>query len=664
MTKLKYQARASATRKASSIHSGGLPESKLALNYAFENPVYQKLFRLFQRRIEGLLCLPQLNGVYEIAVRDCGCDLFIDKVIRAVKADYQVSHRDLTRIPRNGSVVVVANHPFGAIEGLILMSILCSKRPDAKLMANFLLHRIEELRDLLICVDPFEREESKRENIKPLKQSVRWLKAGHMLAVFPAGEVSHVRLSSRDISDPPWSNTIARIVRKTRASVLPVFFSGINSTLFQLFGLIHSRIRTALLPHEFLNKRGRNVGLRIGNVIPFSSLSHLPTDEQITSYLRDRTYLLRYRETRSLLRQSISPTGSVMDDKTPRRVTGRTWLSGCIELPAFAKKHRAEPIIRTCQSAMLIDEVKGLPEKQVLITEGDYTIFHASSVEIPYLLREIGRLRELTFRQVGEGTGECVDIDRFDSYYQHLCIWNNVANELVGAYRIGRSDRILLRFGKKGLYTSSLFNYQPAMLSKLQNGLELGRSFVKAKYQRSYQPLFYLWRGIAKYVAQHPEYFILFGSVSISNRYQTISKLLMLEFFRQNHFHQLAGFVSPKKPFRFRAGRSSAASVVPMIKNVTELSSVVSDIEVDSKDIPLLLKQYLRLGGRLLGFNVDPKFGNTLDGLIMVDLRTVPANILSRYMGKSGAGRFLTYHFEGPPPPPRRVMPPSREQMF
>jgi len=254
-----------------------------------------------------------------------------------------------------------------------------------------------------------------------------------------------------------------------------------------------------------------------------------------------------------------------------------------------------------------------------------------------------GRLRERTFRAVGEGTGRSADIDDFDGYYEHLFIWDAPAREIVGAYRLGRTDRIARRFGKQGLYTSTLFEYHDLFFKLLGPALELGRSFVRAEQQKSFAPLLLLWRGIGEYVGRHPEYCKLLGPVSISGDYCLVSRALLVQFLRQRNFDPLApAMVRARTPFRGHLSPRSLGGAQP--DDLQTLSALLAGLEPDGKGAPVLLRQYLKLGGRVLGFNIDPGFGNSLDCLVLVDLRRTEPRVLEKYMSEAAWQSFRQLH--------------------
>lgn len=576
-----------------------------------------------EKAIERLLGLHRLQRLYAAMDRvEKGGQVF-DRMLAALKVTHQADPEELRRIPREGPVVVVANHPYGGIDGMILGSILLGVRPDVRFMANYLLGRIPELREIIVPVDPFGTRRGLAANVHALRECLRHLEKGGMVAVFPAGEVAHFDLRRRKVTDPGWSPQIAGLVRAMEAPVLPVFIAGANSVLFQLAGFLHPRLRTAMLPREILNKVDRKVEVRIGRPITFDRLKRFESDREMVEYARVRTFML-----------GGNGTGP---DVTPTRTEPGT----------LARKGR--PIVAPVARPLLAGDVESLPRESLVLDGSRLCVFHAEAEAIPNLLREIGRLREVTFREEGEGTGREIDIDAFDRHYTHLFVWNREREEVVGAYRLGRTDAILKGHGRKGLYTYSLFAYDERFLDRIGPALELGRSFVRPEYQKSYQPLMLLWKGIGRLVCERPQYKVLFGPVSINRDYRSVSRDLMVSFLRENHQGtDLARFVRPRNPLKRQPRRAGEIDrALPFLHDVQELSDLVAAIEADEKGIPILLKQYARLGGRFLGFSLDPNFSDVLDALILVDLTRTEERILERYMGQEAASGFLRFHREG-----------------
>ena len=596
------------------------PAKIFNLDLEIDGSVRNKLFRVARRPLERLLSFNGLNSLYNEALHYETEQAFYDKLLDRMNVNYHISERDMDRIPKKGRVVVVANHPFGGLEGIILASILRSVRDDSKILANYLLERIPELRDVFFFVDPFGGSSSARANLASMKKSMQWLRDDHMLGIFPAGTVAHFSMSKRKVVESEWAESVATLIRKTEAPVLPVYFDGFNGPMFQMMGLIHPRLRTAMLPNELLNKKDSDIDICIGKVIGFNKLKSFESDKEMITYLRQRTFMLQNRSGE----EEASPDASISIS-----ITGET----------------VEPIVDPVPPEDVAKEIAELPPTQKLLENNEFEVYHAVKKQAPKLLHEIGRLREVTFRGTHEGTGKSIDLDEFDEYYVHLFIWNREKQELVGAYRIGRTDNIIKRHGKKGLYTTTLFNIKSSLFDRINPALEMGRSFVRPEYQRSFAPLLMLWKGIGHYVVKYPKYRVLFGPVSISSEYHSMSRHLMVSFLKlHNYLPEMARMVKPKTPYRGRLVKGMDPKNRTMIRSLEDVSELISEFESDNKGVPILLKQYLKLGGKLVGFNVDPDFSDVLDGLIVVDLTKTDPNILRRYMGDEGLASFKDYH--------------------
>jgi putative hemolysin len=560
---------------------------------------FPRALRPFAARALGLT---GIGETYAALASETGA--ITDRLLRHMQVTTRISDRDHDRIPREGPVVVVANHPFGILEGAVLATLLKSIRPDVRFLANGILAMIPDLADLIIAVDPINGGAAQG-NRSGMRRALRHLKSGGMLVVFPAGEVSHFNWRDRTSADPPWNPAITRLADLASAAMLPMYIEGSNSPLFHVAGMVHPRLRTALLARELLNKRGATVRLRVGKAIEPVRVRAMSSNEERIDYLRWRTYLLASRP----------------DFKAQTQVP---------LLKRTSRASRKEPVVAVVSTELLSREVAALrPE----LESGDLSVYVTESAAIPNLLIEIGRLREITFRHVGEGTGRAIDLDRFDQHYLHLFVWNSRKREVVGAYRLGGTDRV----GLNGLYTATLFQFGAEFLQTIGTALELGRSWIRPEYQKGFAPLLLLWKGIGKFVARNPRYRVLFGPVSISNQYQSISRELMVSFLeRTAPFKGCAGLVQARHA-------PSASRTAMFCADIDELSEIVADIEPESNGVPVLLRQYLRLGGKLLGFNVDPDFSNALDGLILVDLTLTEPKLLERYLGKSEAATFLAF---------------------
>jgi putative hemolysin len=563
----------------------------------------------FRSTLARLLGFDQLERIYDSTTKDRP---ITQQLLNELAVTYRVSELDLQQIPRVGATVIVANHPFGILEGAVLATVLGRIRPDVRFLANQMLSAIPEIRDLMIPVDVLGGNAGG--NATNLRRSIEFLEGGGCLVVFPAGEVSHFQPTKRVVADSAWHTSVARLIeavsrKGVAVSAVPAYIRGSNSVLFQILGMLHPRFRTALLVRELLNKRNRLVELRIGGPITHKKLLEIATPKERTEYLRWRTYLLAGR------REFKPNTSLPLLNRSQRRTT--------------------ETIKAASDRRILSSEVAALPREQLLFQSGDLEVYVAQAPKIPAILGEICRLREVTFRAAGEGTGRATDLDRFDSSYLHLFVWNASKRELVGAYRLAGTDVT------SGLYTATLFKYNGEFLDTLGPALELGRSFVRAEYQRGFAPLLALWKGIGAYVARNPRYKTLFGPVSISNQYQSVSRELMVAFLERGaSLRDWTGLISGRNPFKQRSHNS-----LPPTGgfDLEDLSDCVSDLEPSRSGVPVLLRQYLKLGGKLLGFNLDPEFSDTLDGLIVVDLTKTEPRLLERYLGKAEALEFLQY---------------------
>ncbi len=536
-------------------------------------------------------------------------------LLQELNVKYRVAERDLESFPSTGAVLVVANHPYGILEGAILATVLGKIRPDVRFLANGALECIPEIRDLLVSVDLTGRN-AVHANAGGLRRAIEFLRNGGCLVVFPAGEVSHFQWRQAAVADSEWTPVAARLAQVVarqgaKLRVVPVHIDGANSLMFQTLGAIHPALRTAMLVRELANKRGHTVDLHAGRPIEAERLLEIPTVRERTEYLRWRTDLLANR------------------NRYKPRTTRRFGLRR-------SERTAPEPVVSAASPSALETEIAALSPNRILTACGGLQVYLAPAPEIPTVMGEIGRLRETTFRRAGEGTGKPLDLDEFDERYLHLFAWHPERREIAGAYRLAGTDQT------PRLYTSTLFEYGEPFLKRLGPALELGRSFVRQEYQRSFAALLALWKGIGKYIALNPRYKVLFGPVSISNAYHPVSRELIVTFLEKYAaLRTWKGLVTQRNPFRRRAALASAGL------GVDDLSDAVADLEPDGAGVPVMLRQYLRLGGKLLGFNVDPAFSDALDGLIFVDLTKTERKLLERYLGKSEARQFLAFQEAG-----------------
>jgi putative hemolysin len=545
------------------------------------------------------ILIPDGVKAHVAAARENGSGArFASSLLASLGIQFEVEDRDLERIPASGAAVVVANHPYGIVEGLILMAMVDRIRRDMKILANSVLAGVSEVTPHTILVNPFHAA-AHPENHGPVRDAVSWLSRGGLLSIFPAGEVAHTDWNTHAVVDPPWKTTAVRLATRAKCVTLPIFFEGSNSIGFQLAGVLHPALRTASLPREFYRLRGTTIRLRIGHPIPHSVLSEYSNPDQATDYLRARTYFLGHRSEPALTQPSA---------------------------PALRVRNVAPP----GSPRLLSEEVDALPAECQIAGNREFAVYLASAYQIPALLAEIGRGREITFRAAGEGTGEEADLDRFDDSYRHLFLWSRQDSRLAGSYRLAFTADILPRHGISGLYTSTLFRYDAQFFEQLGPAVELGRSFILPEYQRRYSPLLLLWKGILTAVARRSGVRKLFGAVSISRDYRDASRLLIADYLTRTVSHPLANLVTPRRPFRCPPAKSGIHRMCRAAAGLDDISSAIADIERDSKGVPVLVRQYLKAGGRLLGLNLDRRFADAVDALLVMNLEQSSSRVVER----------------------------------
>jgi len=544
----------------------------------------------------------KLNKVYA-STYDNDPAVFINSILEHLDIRYEVPDKDMDNIPATGSFITVSNHPFGGIDALMLMKILASRRPDVRVMANFLLQKIDPLKDLIV---PAYTEGQRREmkiSGAGMEEAMAYVREGHGLALFPAGEVSAYQSDSGLITDREWQEQILREIKVAGVPVIPVYFHGTNSRWYHILGRVHPLLSTAKLGSEFINKRHKIIKVRIGRALSAGEQAGFGDAARFGRYLRARTYSL----------------GSSLEAKP--------FFSGFMPRRSI----RQEPVARPADRASLLSEVQAARHSCELFTAGNFVVLFAPTRAIPNLIREIGRLREVTFRAVGEGTNRATDLDEYDFYYHHLVVWDEAAGTLVGAYRIGKGMEIISQYGIKGFYINSLFRIQTSFEPYLAESLELGRSFIVKEYQKKAMPLFLLWKGLLTVLLQNTGYRYLIGPVSISNEFSDFSKSLIVEFVRNNFFDsEMARHIKPRKKFNPQIDRRIDSEIIisSAERDISKVEKVVSDVD-NGYRIPVLLKKYLEVNARIIGFNVDPDFNNCLDGLIMLDVYNLPAGFVS-----------------------------------
>lgn len=555
-----------------------------------------KLDRLYQKR-------PETKSSFD----------FMRYTLDALNVNYDVALGSKDNIPQEGAVVIVANHPLGAIEGVILADLVGTVRKDVKVLANQMLKRLPEISDLFIGVDVFGGSTAKQTNSIAIREANQHLADGGVLIIFPAGEVSTYPKSGSALSDIEWRNSVAKFIKRSQATTVPIFINGKNSALFYQAGRVHPLLRTAMLGRELLNKQASSISISIGAAINYSELVDFEQEQDLVNYLRLNTYLM-------------SPHHEPLEKESN---------------PDFSV-----PIIAPVAPAVLVEELASLPEEALLFEQGDYAVYCIQTQAIPNIMQDIGRIREESFRAVGEGSGLACDVDEYDLYYNQLFVWHKKDQHIVGAYRMGLVDQLIKEHGIDSLYSKSLFKYDQSFINTLDNCIELGRSVVAEQYQKNLNALLMLWKGIASFVSRNPQYTHLFGPVSISNDYSHTARQLIAATLSIHYYDEVkAELVTPSTPLRTSGSVFWQPNLLSSLASVTLLSKVLARME-KGKGLPVLLRQYLKMNGKLVCFNVDPAFHDTLDGLIVVDLPSVPPKTLGKYMGKQEAEDYFSFHNE------------------
>lgn len=576
-------------------------------HFSLQNSEVAK-YPLLKKILEKILFFPQLTQIIKNSEAQDSYSL-LETLFHQLNIKLDYSPLDLAKIPTEGPVIVAANHPFGVADAAALMYLLLKIRPDTKALANYYIGNCTPFGSITINIDPFQNNTISKCNIHGIKEAKKWLLENKLLAIFPAGIVAHWQFKFREVRENAWHPIIEKLAQQTNATIVPWYFHGKNSWYFQLAGLISPFLRTLLLPQQIFTKQNKTIFLTIGHPITPNEYSPIPKKE-LTHYLQQRTLLLRYR--------------AKIDKK--------------LLTPLL-------PIDCEVDESLIIKEIEQLPPDTCIVNQGEFAVYICTANLIPNVLHEIGRLREITFRESGEGTNQLIDLDSFDSYYLHVFLWNKHFNKIAGAYRLGLTDLILPKYGKKGLYISTLYKISDDFFKEIGPAIEMGRSFVTKEFQKKPQSLVLIWKAIVKFMEKNPHYRSLYGAMSISQLYSDLSRDLIVRFFSQHAIHHhLCNLVRAKKPYKIKEKIPEVFSHLLMhSSNLNDLNSWVSDIEFDGKGIPILLKHYHAMASKMIGFNIDEEFNNTLDCLFLSYINDIPHNKMNFYMGKENFEKYRNY---------------------
>ncbi|MCH2033957.1 MAG: lysophospholipid acyltransferase family protein [Tenacibaculum sp.] len=524
---------------------------------------------------------------------------FLKGLLDEFQIEFEIPEEDFKRIPKEGPFITISNHPLGGIDGILLLRLLVEHRPDYKIIANFLLHRAEPLKPYVMPVNPFEDHKDAKSSVAGIKSSLMHLREGKPLGIFPAGEVSTYR-DGKLMVDKEWEEGAVKLIKKAKVPVIPIYFHAKNSRLFYILSKISDTLRTAKLPSELLSQKNRVIKVRIGKPISVKDQDSYKEIPAFYEFLRKKTYML------------ANPF-----EKNQKLISTQK-----LKLPKKAKK-----ITSQRNPELFVKEIDGLRDHGKRMLESkNYEVFFTDAKEIPNILHEIGRLREITFREVGEGTNNPIDLDKFDKYYHHLLLWDNNTNQVVGAYRMGLGKDIFKRYGINGFYVQSLFKIEPELHPMMEKTIEMGRAFIVKQYQQKPMPLFLLWKGIVHVTLRYPKYKYLMGGVSISNQFSEFSKSLMIEFMKSHYYDPyVAQYIHPKKEFKVKLKDGDKDFVFDATQSdMNKFDKVIDEIEPGALRIPVLIKKYVKQNARLVAFNVDPKFNNAIDGLMYIKVADLP----------------------------------------
>jgi len=518
---------------------------------------------------------------------------FVNAILDDLGIVLEISPTDIKRLPRQGPFIAIANHPLGAIDGLIMLKLLLTYNPESKILANFILKKIEPITDCVCAVNPFEARKDVFSSSSGIRQALKQVAEGKPLGIFPAGEVS-MRQSRfyGEIIDKPWELSALKLIKKANVPAVPIYFHAKNSNIFYFLSALNGQIRTASLPSEVVKAKNKKVVVRIGLPISLEEQAEYIDIKAYGNFLRSKTYLL----------------------KEPFKLQIKLDIKRF--LPTLEQAISTEPLAKVSDIFNQL-EMNG----SLLFCKGDYEIFFARLNSYPELINELGRLRELTFRDVGEGTSKSLDIDVFDFHYHHLLLWDKKNKQIVGAYRMALGNEVYSIYGKKGFYLTKLFKMKGEMKEVLSQSIEMGRAFIQKSYQNKPFPLFILWQGIAAVTQKYPEHKYLIGAASISSSYSFYSRAMMVEYLKNHQLDkELAPFITPKVPFKYKLKKDDINIKTSDIKKIDKL---IEEIEPTGAKLPILIKKYLWHNAKVLGFNVDPAFNDAIDVLIYMKIEDI-----------------------------------------
>ncbi|WP_282142747.1 lysophospholipid acyltransferase family protein [Cellulophaga baltica] len=573
--------------------------------------------------------ISSINRFYD-TIKHLEGQAYPDAILKHFDIDFQIPEEDFKRLPKDGAFITISNHPLGAIDGIILIKLMMEYRPDFKIMTNFLLQRMEPLVPYIVPVNPFESHKKAKSSLSGFKTALQHLRDGHPLSIFPAGEVSTLK-DGKLLVDRPWEEAALKLIKKAEVPVVPIYFHAKNSRLFYRLAKLNDVFRTAKIPSEVFTQKNRPIKVRIGQPIAVKVQKEQQSLEEYTELLRRKTYML---------------SNAYEKDGLTDRI--REQIPTSLKLPKAPRK-----IASAISPELMEEEIIKLRDKGCrLLQSKNYEVFLAVEHDMPNILQEIGRQREVTFRAIGEGTNNSIDLDQFDAYYHHLFLWDEQEKAIVGAYRMGLGAEIFKAYGIDGFYLQDLFRVEPELYAMMSESIEMGRAYIVKEYQQKPMPLFLLWKGIVHTTLRFPEYKYLIGGVSISNQFSNFSKSLMIEFMKSNYWDPyVAQYIRPKKEFKVKLKDADKEFVFDETQaDLNKFDKLIDEVEPGSLRLPVLIKKYIKQNAKVVAFNVDPLFNNSVDGLMYIKIADLPEDTVRPVMEefqaelerKMAAGQDLT----------------------